>query len=203
MSNSNRDRRLAVATARRATEMNAVIFDTETTGIGLGAEIVDISCVDLDGTVLLNTLVCPTRPIPPEATKIHGICNADVEGSPTFDRLIGYVDELFRGRLSIAYNLDFDLRMINQSLRNRGVSTRPYQPMGNIAYATHWGPGLCAMRTFAQWHGAWNYSKKGYRWHKLDQATKLLGVEFPSPQHRAQSDALATVGVLQSLATLN
>ena len=197
---STRDRRLAVATARRATKMDAIVFDTETTGIGQDAEIVDISCVDLDGTVLLNTLVCPTRPIPPEATQVHGICNADVEGSPTFDGLIGYVDELFRERLVVAYNLDFDLRMINQSLRHRGVSTRPYQPMGNIAYATHWGPGLCAMLTFAQWHGEWNYSKKGYRWHKLNLAARRLAVPFPEPQHRAQSDALATAGVVKALA---
>ena len=91
--------------------------------------------------------------------------------------------------------------MISQSLRNRGVSTRLHEKMGNIAYATHWGPGLCAMLTFAQWHGEWNYSKRGYRWHKLDRAASRLGVEFPEPQHRAQSDALATVGVLKSLAS--
>ena len=196
----NKHRKLAVAAARRATEMDPVIFDTETTGLDSSAEIVELSCVDLDGTVLLDTLVCPTLPIPEGATQIHGISNEDVVGAPLIGDLIDYVDELFRGRLVVAYNLAYDLRMVSQSLRSRGLTGRPHQEWGKIAYETSWGPGLCAMRTYSHWHGEWNYSKRGYRWHKLDQAARLLKVEFPQPQHRAKSDALATLGVLRELA---
>ena len=54
----------AIALAKRAAELGAVVFDTETTGTGRNAEIVDIACVDLNGTVLLDSLVRPTLPKP-------------------------------------------------------------------------------------------------------------------------------------------
>ena len=198
--NTDRDRKLAVTAARRAAELDPVIFDTETSGLDDSAEIVEISVVDLKGNVLLDSLVQPKYAIPEEATAVHGIFNEDVAGAPTFDNIVGSLDELFRGRLVVAYNLAYDLRLISQSLRHRRLSTRPFEEWGKIAYSTSWGPGLCVMRAYSHWHGEWNFAKKGYRWHKLDKAARSLNVEFPQPQHRSKSDALATAGVLRELA---
>lgn len=52
---------------------NRLFIDTETTGLGDDAEIVEICIIDSHGFILLNTLVKPTKPIPDEAIAIHGI----------------------------------------------------------------------------------------------------------------------------------
>lgn len=51
---------------------NRLFIDTETTGLGDDAEIVEICIIDSHGFILLNTLVKPTKPIPDEAIAIHG-----------------------------------------------------------------------------------------------------------------------------------
>ena len=55
------ERQLAIREARRLLELDLVIFDTETTGLGPDAEIVEIAALKVDGTVLLDTLVKPRQ----------------------------------------------------------------------------------------------------------------------------------------------
>lgn len=50
-----------------------VILDTETTGLTLRDQIIEICVIDLTGKILLNSLVKPTINIPAEAASIHGI----------------------------------------------------------------------------------------------------------------------------------
>ena len=52
-----------------------VIIDTETTGLMASDEIIEITIINMRGEILLNTLVKPSRPIPPEVTKINNITN--------------------------------------------------------------------------------------------------------------------------------
>ena len=78
----NRARLRAIAEAGRVLERELVVFDTETTGLDGGAEIVEVSCVNGRGEVLLDTLVRPAGPIPADATAIHGIGYDDVLGKP-------------------------------------------------------------------------------------------------------------------------
>jgi len=65
-------REKAVQIARKILEIAPVILDTETSGLDSRAEIVEIAVVDTDGRVLVNTLVKPSRPIPPDVSAIHG-----------------------------------------------------------------------------------------------------------------------------------
>jgi DNA polymerase-3 subunit epsilon len=97
-----------------------VVFDTETTGLDRWAEIIKLGVVASDGTVLLDTLVQqkhPERKIPEGATAVHGITREALarSGAPTWpevhDRLIG----LLSGRTVVAYNADFDERLLLQT----------------------------------------------------------------------------------------
>ena len=65
----------AAQQAQRWLDATPVFLDTETTGLNDLAEIVEISILDDDGLVLLDTLVRPRRPIPADAIRIHGIRN--------------------------------------------------------------------------------------------------------------------------------
>ncbi|HHJ4165905.1 TPA: exonuclease domain-containing protein, partial [Raoultella ornithinolytica] len=59
--------------ARYWLEEGFLFIDTETTGLGEDAEIVEICIIDSHGSIMLNTLIKPTKPIPDEAIAIHGI----------------------------------------------------------------------------------------------------------------------------------
>ncbi len=92
-------------------------FDLETTGVNIGADrIVEISILKLmpDGTKQVKTKrVNPGKPIPAEASKVHGIYDKDVENEPLFKEV---ADELlqFIGNADLAgYNSNkFDVPML-------------------------------------------------------------------------------------------
>src|SRR5450759_4188499 len=110
--------------ARALLTDNPLFFDTETTGLDSRAEICDIAIVDAAGQVLLNTLVKPACPIPPEASRVHGITDADVAGAPTITAIWPELAALLAGsRPLVAYNASFDRRMITQSANARGFCT--------------------------------------------------------------------------------
>lgn len=94
-----------------------VVLDTETTGLGRQDEIVQIAVVNPDGGALVNTLVQPTVPsaIQPKATEIHGITPQMVIGKPTLLDLQPKLIEHLSNKFIVAYNADFDKRMVSQS----------------------------------------------------------------------------------------
>lgn len=93
----------ASATARAWLEVDPLILDTETTGLGDDAEVIEVSVIDARGEVLLDTLVRPSGQIPAEASAIHGITDADVATAPTWAEVHERLVELVAGRMVIAY----------------------------------------------------------------------------------------------------
>ena len=59
----------AAALVKRA---DVLYLDTETTGLGNDAEIVDIAVIDSSGRIILNALVRPSGRIPREASDVLG-----------------------------------------------------------------------------------------------------------------------------------
>lgn len=67
-----------------------------------------------------RTLINPLLPIPKEATAIHGITNADVQGAPTFVQLAKNLFEGMQGCDFIGYNVRFDLRQLQEEFMRAG-----------------------------------------------------------------------------------
>ena len=67
-----------------------VVFDLETTGIDVEKDrIVQIAMIRVEPggrRTTYETLVNPEQPIPPGASAVHGIHDADVKDKPTFRR---------------------------------------------------------------------------------------------------------------------
>jgi DNA polymerase-3 subunit epsilon len=104
-------------------ERPLVFFDLETTGIDPATDrIVEISTMRLepggDRTTRTRRLN-PERPIPPEATAIHGIRDEDVRDEPTFRRVArGLLDFLADADLA-GFNIDrFDVPMLDREFRD-------------------------------------------------------------------------------------
>ncbi len=183
-------RREAASVAAEWLAGETVILDTETTGL-YDAEIVELSIIDTAGNVLLDTLVRPTRPIPAEATEIHGITDEMVANAPTWAEVYPQYQALVAGKTIAAYNAEFDAGMVDKSCRAHGIeqpSTKALRPAGN------WS---CAMRLYSRWVGETRDDGQ-FRWHKLTAAAAACGVQ-ETGAHRALADARMTLGVLQYL----
>lgn len=75
------------ATCRDAAHLltlNPLFVDTETTGLDADAEIIELAVLDMNGTVLLETLVKPVDAVPPQATAVHGLTDVDLVDAPAW-----------------------------------------------------------------------------------------------------------------------
>lgn len=98
-----------------------VCFDLETTGTDPQRDrIVQIALirVEPDGERRdLTTLVNPERPIPAEATAVHGIDDDQVRGQPTFAMIRAEVEDFLAGADLAGYNLlRFDLPLLEAEI---------------------------------------------------------------------------------------
>jgi DNA polymerase III epsilon subunit family exonuclease len=106
------------------------IVDVETTGTDPAVdEIVSLAIVRLDPdgaeTARFATLVRPSRPIPAEATAVHGITDDDLAHAPAFRDLAPTVLGLLDGAVFGAHNAAFDLAMLQHAFADVGVELRP------------------------------------------------------------------------------
>lgn len=178
----------AIAWARTLlAQPDFVIVDTETTGIGRSDEAVSVSVVDGRGTVLLDTFVRPRRPISAGAMKIHGISNRDVDKAPSFAEVYPELAQHLNGRVLIAYNLDFDWRILRNGCKQGEVAL--FKPK-----ARH-----CAMLQYAQFAGDWDAAHSSYRWKSLAAACARFGIARNNA-HSAAGDCLMTLEVIRQMA---
>lgn len=164
---------------------NAVILDTETTGLDSNARIVEISIICAStGDVLVNQLVNPLCEISNEAYRVHGIGRDDVADKPTFDIVWNDIKSFLFDREVIIFNFDYDYRLIAQSLSDFDY------PLLNLS---HMIKGQCAMEWYAEFFGDWNEYHGNYKWQSLVNACKQQGIETAGlVAHRAQGDCEMT-----------
>ena len=184
----------AIESARRLWARHPVIFDTETTGLDGNSEIVEISAVDTDQVVLIDTLVKPTRSVPREASQIHGLRDVDLVDAPGIEQVMWELASVCRGRHLAAYNFDYDHRLLEQSA---GAINRPDLFRAFQVAAT--GAG-CIMRIYAQYRGEINATYGDFRWHRLDVAAEQCAIKVGGQPHRALTDALTARAVLKQMA---
>jgi DNA polymerase III epsilon subunit-like protein len=112
-----------------------LVLDTETTGVGHDARIVEISALGFgpkeEPSVLLDTVVDPEIPVPVEASRVHGLRDADVRGAPTFAEILPTLLAALDGRVLVAHNAVFDVGVLGRELARAGHALRP--------------PALCTM----------------------------------------------------------
>ena len=176
--------------ARRVLAEEPVYLDTETTGLGGDAEIVEIAVVDHRGKPLVDTLIRPRGPIPPDATAVHGISDTDVAGAPAFTEVLPHLLDVLSNKHVAIYNAEHDLRLLRQS-----QPASAWVDFGRIAAAT-----TCVMETYARFYGDFHEYHRTFTWQSLDNAAVQCGLSWESQAHRAMSDAMMARKVLQYMA---
>ena len=183
------DRQQAQQWARQLMSGKFYVMDTETTGIGTQDEIVQIGIIDHSGRVVVNELVRPIRPVPPAAEAVHGISNEMLASAPPFDDVFTSISIALSGSIVVAYNMEFDWRMLTQTM-----SLPSYQYLPRIRVKEKY----CAMKQYAAYRGVSN-PKGGYRWHKLGEAAAHEGISVRDA-HDAVGDVRMTLSLIQKMA---
>tara|TARA_B100000963_G_C22635563_1_gene677400 strand:- start:4863 stop:5579 length:717 start_codon:yes stop_codon:yes gene_type:complete len=99
-----------------------IILDTETTGLEVkdGHRVIEIGAVVLNDRKKtdshFHTYLNPSRLIDEEATKVHGITNADLEDQPFFEDVAEEFIEFVDGSTLVIHNAPFDLGFLNHEL---------------------------------------------------------------------------------------
>ena len=156
-----------------------IVLDTETTGIKPQGndEILSLTIIDLEGTVLFDELVKPEhRKSWPKAQEVNGITPAMVKDKLP---LVAYRDQLQelwqRIDLVVGYNVGFD----SDFLYSSGLALSPYVEEFDV------------MREFAPVNGKWDEYHQDYRWCKLNECAKHYGVKLNNA-HTSLGDTEAT-----------
>lgn len=92
-------------------------LDTETTGKSSSDELVEVTLIDEDGLVLLDTLCNPGFHIPDGARAIHGISDEMVATAPSAHEVKQRVYDLCDGAEVLIYNAAFDCRFLPELKR--------------------------------------------------------------------------------------
>ncbi len=183
------DRKQAILTARQKLLLLPLYLDTETTGLERDSEVIEICIVNDQGQVIFDSLVRPSRPIPPDAMRVHGITNEMVKDAPTWLTVWPQVVTILAGQHVGIYNAEFDLRMMRQTHEHYGMPwpfNLPFQP-------------FCIMKLYAQYYGEWNSRTGSYRWHSLDLAGQQCRIPLPN-SHRARDDTFLARAILHHIA---
>jgi exodeoxyribonuclease X len=159
------------------------IIDIETTGIDPATDaIIEIASVDMVRgggiTNAIDTLVRPTKAIPPSASAIHHIIDEDVQNAPQ----LGDVIERFRGAdYYVAHNCEFE----QSFFAAQGIQLVPW-------ICTY----KCALRVWPELDGHSNQELR----YALGRATPFPGFERSTiSPHRAAFDVVVTAAIFEEL----
>jgi len=165
-------------------EVTFVVVDLETTGgSSLTEAITEVGAVKVRGGEVLGefaTLVDPGRSIPPQITILTGITDSMVYDAPRIDAVIPPFLEFIRGCVLVAHNAPFDVGFLKAACARLGLP---------------W-PGPAVVDTVRLARKVLTRDEAPSV--RLSALAPLLGATV-APDHRALTDARATVDVLHAL----
>ncbi len=184
-----RDRNAAILWARSImARRDWLILDSETTGINDTDEVIELGVIDCDGNIIMEQRINPVkRRISPKAQEIGHITLKDLKGKPNMLQAWQEFAPKINGRMIIAYNTAFDIRMLVQSLAKHNF---PINTDKSLRFKTE-----DAMLKYAQYVGEWAEWKQEYKWQKLPHPA---GSEQDA--HTAIGDCKATLALIKRMA---
>ncbi|GGG17716.1 3'-5' exonuclease [Paenibacillus abyssi] len=163
-----------------------VVVDVETNQLGDGAEIIELSIVDLDENVLFESLIKPNAPVTEEATAIHGITNEMLLNAPGWVEVWDNAHKALEGRTLLIYNAAFDIGQIDSSCRRHQV------PFPHLQYR-------CVMETFSRVMMSYSAYHNNFTWISLADAMQTYCI-IGDRSHRSTNDCRNLVKLIREIA---
>jgi len=159
------------------------VVDIEATGGNhIKGKIIEIAIYIFDGKEIINeysTLVNPEVKIDWYVAKLTGITNTMVKDAPIFFDVAKKINNLLKGQIFVAHDVDFDYMFLKTELKKAGFDLNE--------------PKVCTIKLSGKvFPDAESYS--------LGKLSEELGIHIPKEdRHRAGGDALATTKLLGML----
>ena len=160
---------------------DTLILDTETTGLGASAEVIEVVAVDTTGARRLSAVSIPVGPITHESWEIHGLTldGLHAQGARSWPEVHEELAAtLGRARHVLAWHADFDARVLRQTAA-----------VHNLALpAVEWAdvrPAYVEARP-----------KGG---HNLAHSMRRERLKWDGRQHRAEADCRAVLAVMRAI----
>ena len=174
-------RRSSIQWARATLDWDSwLILDTETTGLGPDAEVIEFAILHPDGKPWVSQRLRPSGTVSTAASAVHGITEEVLVLCPTYREVHDYLKRIFDGRLIVIYNEAYDTRLFQQTARVWNLET-PIQQSDD------------AMIQYSKFCGSWNDYRGDWRWQKLPA---LPGQRA----HSALADCRSTLAVIRQMA---
>lgn len=160
--------------------MKTLVIDTETTGIEMGSEILQLSIIDGEGNTDYNQYFKPEKATSWEgAQKVNGISPEMVADKPCISERLPEIQKIFdNADTIIGYNTPFDIGM----LKHAGINFKPELKHIDV------------MQDFAEIYGEWSESRQGFKWQKLIKCAEYYGYDWGTDTaHDSLSDCRATL----------
>ena len=164
---------------------DAIVFDTETTGIGNNARIIEIGALLIgDGTPIFeyDQLIQPPTRLPAGITELTGITESDLADQPDAGFVIPQFLTAIRPLLLIGHNVSFDIRMLNIEGGLLGCREVSNDYLDTMTISHRMFPNAPS--------------------RSLQEVMRLLGIN-EIEEHRAISDARQTWQCFQQLKHMN
>lgn len=169
------------------TEHDVVVVDTETLGLTPDCGVCDIAAVRFSGgqpILTFTSLINCGRPIPTEASAIHGITDDMVKHAPSLPEIAGEILKVAKDAVPCAYSADFDRSFIQYNISGRDCAVFDLD-------FEQWIDVLVMVRDVDRY-------QSGSGRHKLSAACARRGIAIDGA-HRALPDAIATGKLLYSM----
>ena len=164
---------------------DSLILDTETTGTGSDARVIELSIIDTEGSILFSQLFSTGEPLPEVIPGITGITDEMLEGMPSFGEKAEEIGAILNGKTIIGWNVSFDKRIVENEFASAGKLAL-LSPAG-------WED---AMELYSLSQG------KTKKWCKLIKAKEEMEIG-ESQEHRATADCIDTLAVMRRASGLD
>ena len=161
---------------------DVLVLDTETTGVGREAEVIEVVAIDTTGALRVSALSMPSGPISQGSWEVHGMSEEALHAMgarPWPEVHPALVSAMRTAEYVLAWWADFDARVVEQTAALHNLALPP----------TRWAdvrPAYVEARPC----GA----------HSLADAMQREGLEWEGRQHRAEADCRAVLAVMRAIA---
>lgn len=162
-----------------------IVLDLETTGLSSAFdEVLQVSIINEEGTVLLNSYVKPYyTEVWPDAERVNNISPEMVADAPYPHEILPIIKGIIEDTETIiTYNGEFDMGF----LRKWGITSHAMM--------------VDVMEAFAPYYGEWSSRYQGFKWQSLSFCSTFFGYEFSA--HDSLEDVKATLFCYNKLAEL-